>query len=87
MALTSGRREDRRRAYPEEGWRAPCQGGGEDVLRREGGSRGARRKQTQGGGGPGAVGPVQPEWCDEILILGNLIVPGNCLAMFLTPRM
>ena len=60
MALTSGRREDRRRAYLEGVWRGRHQAGEEVGLMQVEGNPGAGRRQIPGGDAQGAGVPGQP---------------------------
>ena len=60
MTLTSGRREDRRHAYLEGGWRGRHQAGGEGGLMQVVGIPGGGRRQILGGGEQGGGDPDQP---------------------------
>ena len=60
MALTSGHREDRRRAYLEGVWRERHQEREEADLMQVEGSPRAGRRQIRGGGALGAGDPGQP---------------------------
>ena len=61
MALTSGHREDRRRAYLEGAWRGRHQAEEEAGLMQVEGNPGAGRRQILDGGAQGAADPGQPE--------------------------
>ena len=60
MTLTSGHREDRRRAYLEGGWRGRHQAGGEGGQMQVEENRGGERRQILGGDAQGGGDPGQP---------------------------